>query len=157
MKDPPFEAVIDAVRERWTQAGVLAESVADAAQLATFEQRYGVVLPPALRYYFTTVNGTAIGACGMEDGDNLMGFWHLDQVHTFAEEDATGTHPDAGTTFVFADHSIWVFAFGIQLSADPNALAPIVTDCAPAFHVVAASFTEFLEAYLRDDAEVLFP
>src|SRR5262245_25339794 len=107
MSEQSFEQIIDAVRERWARAGVLADSVADERAIATFERRYSVVLPEAVRYYFATVNGTAIGACGMEDGDNLMGFWHLDQIHTFAEEGAHAESPEAHRTFVFGDHSIW--------------------------------------------------
>lgn len=157
MTERPFETTIDAVRTRWAADGILAPNRASPTEIATFEQRYGVALPAALRYYFETVNGTNIGAYGMEDGENLMGFWHLDQVRTFAEETTGAAHPDANRTFVIADHSIWVFAFGVQLSADPGAPAPIVTDCSPALHSVASSFVDFLDAYLRDDAAVLFP
>lgn len=65
------------LRERWRRDGILHGRGASEADLAAFERRHGVVLPADLRAYFATTNGTAVGACGMEDGD-LLGFWHLD-------------------------------------------------------------------------------
>lgn len=118
------------------------------------DRRYGVVLPPALRAYFATVNGTATGAYGMED-DDLLGFWHLDQLRTFAEEEVHGT--DADRSFILADHSIWVYAFAIQLSADATAATPIVVDLGRPLHRVAGSFAEFVERYLAGDPATLYP
>jgi len=154
----PIDDLLAAVRERWTALGIANHSPASQSDIGAFESRYGVVLPDDLRAYFATLNGTALGACGMEDED-LLGFWHLDQVHSFAEESSLPTNdpPEAAHVFVIADHSIWVHAFGVLLSADRQAPAPIVTDVAQPYHQVAPSFSEFLEGYLRRDSNMIYP
>ena len=147
------------LRERWIAEGIACDRPATDADVAAFEARYGVVLPSDIRAYFTTVNGTAIGAYGMED-EYLLGFWHLDEVRSFAEVFAGGSvrtpSPEEERTFVIADHSIWVYGFGIQLSADPEAPTPIVADVASPYHRVAESFAEFLAAYLRGDEDIIY-
>ena len=154
----PIDQLLAAVRDRWAARGILNDSPASNSDIAAFEQRYGVVLPVDLRTYFTKLNGTAIGASGMED-ENLLGFWHLDQVRTFAEELSPNADkiPEAGGVFVIADHSIWVYAFGIKLSADPGAPTPIVVDLGKPYHQVAPSFSAFLEGYLRGDSDMIYP
>jgi hypothetical protein len=101
------------------------------------------------------VNGTPLGAYNMEDKD-LLSFWHLDQVRTFAEEDVLGD-PEAAHSYVFADYSMWGYAFAVRLSKDPAAPAPVVVDIGSPHHVVAGSIAEFLERYLRGDREVIYP
>jgi hypothetical protein len=152
------ESVIDALRERWRAQGILNEHHATEAELVAFEARYNVVLPADLRHYFATVNGTALGQYGMDDSD-LLGFWHLDQVHTFAEERMTSGDQDAGArhTFAFADHSIWCFGFGIQLSSNRIAATPIVCDVGVPLQKVAESFAEFISRYLLGDEDVIYP
>jgi hypothetical protein len=163
-----YEPVIGAIRERWRLRGILNSVPAADAEVRAFEARYGVVLPADLRFYFTTVNGTASGRYGMDDPNDLMAFWHLDQVETFAAV-GEGGGPQPGRsagTYALADYSIWVYGIGIQLSADPRAPTPLVADFMrsasplgspkyvadlgrPFVHV-AGSFTEFADAYLRD-------
>jgi hypothetical protein len=98
-----------------------------------------------------------IGAYGMQD-EHLLGFWHLDEVRSFAElnEKYGPTTPEDALTFVIADYSIWGYGFGIQLSADPAAPTPIVVDIGSPYHRVAGSFTEFLDPYLRGDEDVIY-
>ena len=129
MTELAANSVIEALRERWRTQGILNERRATEEELTAFEARYNVVLPPDLRCYFATVNGTASGQYGMDDQD-LLGFWHLDQVHPFAEESILLAirDPRARHTFAFADYSIWCFGFGIQLSGDPTAATPVVAD-----------------------------
>jgi hypothetical protein len=158
MKDETIAQRLATLRERWIARDIAYDRPAADTDVAAFETRYGVVLPADLRAYFTTVNGSTIGAYGMQD-EHMLGFWHLDEVRTFAELEAEfgPTTPEAERTFVIADHSIWVYGFGIQLSADPAAPTPVVVDIGTPYHVVAGSFTEFLDAYLRDDEDVIYP
>jgi hypothetical protein len=152
------DSVIETLRERWRAEEILNGHGATEGELAAFEARYKIVLPPDLRRYFATVNGTVSGQYGMDDQD-LLGFWHLDQVHTFAEESgAPGEHDAEAThTFALADHSIWCFGFGIQLSNDRTAATPIVCDVSTRLQKVAGSFTEFISRYLRGEESVLYP
>jgi hypothetical protein len=152
------DSVIEALRERWRAQGILNEHHATEEDLVAFEARHNVVLPLDLRRYFATVNGTALGQYGMDDPD-LLGFWHLDQVRTFAEERTGSGDQDASaqSTFAFADHSIWVFGFGIQLSSDRTAATPIVCDVSIPMQKVADSFAEFISRYLLGDEDVIYP
>ena len=157
MKDRPH-GILASLLARWTATGIAHGAGASDADIAAFESRYGVVLPTDLRAYFATVNGTAVGAYGMQD-EHLLGFWQLNEVRSFAEilSGARATAPDAGRTFAIADHSIWVYGFGVQLSDNPDAATPIVVDIGSPFHRVASSFTDFIAAYLRNDNDVLYP
>lgn len=158
MNDETMAQRLARLRERWTAREIAHDRPATEAQVATFEARYGVVLPADIRAYFTTLNGTKEGAYGMQD-EHLLGFWHLHEVRSFAELEAEygPTTAEAERTFVIADHSIWVYGFGIQLSPGPAAPTPVVVDIGSPYHVVAGSFTEFLDAYLRDDEDVIYP
>ena len=158
MEDDAIIQRLATLRERWIDQGIAYDKPATEIDVTAFEARYGVVLPADLRAYFITLNGTAVGAYGMQD-KHLLGFWHLDEVRSFAElfADYGPTTPEQARTFVVADHSIWVYGFGIQLSADPNAPTPIVVDIGSPYHRVAESFSEFLKAYLRDDEDVIYP
>ena len=153
---PP--GILASLSARWTAAGIAHGTGASDDDIAAFESRYGVVLPADLRAYFATVNGTAVGAYGMQD-EHLLGFWQLSEVQSFAEilDGDRATAPDTGRTFAIADHSIWVYGFGVQLSDNPGAPTPIVVDIGSPFHRVASSFTDFIAAYLRNDTDVLYP
>lgn len=146
---------LTALRERWRQRGILHEPGASEAECAAFEQHYGVTLPPDLRAYFTTLNGTVSGAYGMDD-DDLLGFWHLDEVRTLSEQ-GVESGPEAARSFVIADHSIWVHAFAVQLTPIPGAPTPVVADIGQPLTRVAESFTEFVEEYLARNLDVLYP
>jgi hypothetical protein len=158
MTELVVDSIIEALRERWRTQGILHEHHATEEELTAFESRYNVVLPPNLRRYFATVNGTAMGQYGMDDPD-LLGFWHLDQVHTFAEENTASSDQDSGArhTFAFADYSIWCFGFGIRLSSDRTAATPIVCDVSSPPQKVADSFAEFISRYLQGDEDVIYP
>jgi hypothetical protein len=159
MSDCSAHTIILALRDYWSEQGILNERCATDGEIAAFEARYNVILPYDLRMYFRLVNGTTQGRLGLEDED-LIGFWHLDQVRTFAEEDAGGgaKNPETLNTFAFADQSIWCYGFGIQLSVDPTVPAPVVSDGATdGIFRVASSFTEFIEGYLQHDPLILYP
>ncbi len=137
----------------WSESGIRNERGATAEEFAAFEQRYRVALPADLRAYFRWVNGTAGGSLGMDD-DDLFGWWHLDQVRTFAEEKVKAG-PDPRQCYVFADYSIWGYAFAVHL-AQPDS-SPVVVSYGDRHRYVAASFHEFIEHYLSDPRSVLYP
>ena len=142
------------VRDYWQRLGILNVKGASDEEIAHFEARYGVTLPPTLREYFSLLNGTEQGQLGMEDED-LISFWHLDQVRTFAEEFPGDESPHADRLFVFADWSINARVWAVHLSTDP-AERTAVFAYDPG-QQVAASFEEFLQRYVARAADVLFP
>jgi len=144
-----------ALRDCWKQLGILNSKGASDDEIAHFEARYRVTLPPGVREYFSVLNGTEAGQFGMEDED-LISFWHLDQVRTLAEECPGDETVHADQLFVFADWSIWASAWAVRLSADPAAPTPVIIAYEPG-QQVAASFEEFLLHYVARDPNVLFP
>ena len=157
MAESSIGHLLASLRQRWTAQGIVHDQPASETDVLAFEERYGVVLPPDLREYFTTLNGTAVGAYGMQD-EHLVGFWHLDEVRTFAElADRADSPKEALHTFAIADHSIWVYGYGIQLCANPTTTTPVVVDITVPYPTVSPSFTDFLSAYLREDEHVIYP
>ena len=155
MNQASYHSLLESLRKKWLAKGILHGHGASEAEIEEFQERHQVVLPPDVRAYFALLNGTTIGAYGMEDED-LLGFWHLDQVRTFAEQGVVDA-PDASKSFVFADHSIWVYAFALRLSKNPAAPTSVVVDIgSPPTHV-ADSFAEFIERYLSGDQNLIYP
>ena len=155
MSESRYRRAFERLRAKWADSGILAPAVADNSLIAEFEQRYRVVLPDDLRTYFTTVNGTIERRLGMDDAD-LIGFWHLDQVRTFAEEELADI-PDASSIFAFADQSIQVYTYGVRLSDGAAAPTPVVATVGSSHVVVSPSFVEFIERYLHGDRSAIYP
>jgi hypothetical protein len=147
--------VIRALFEKWQVAGILAPQPASIDDVRRFEREYGVVLPNDVRDYFTSINGTKRGWNGQDD-EHALGFWHLHQVRTFAEE-GISDDPDVVSTFVFAEYAFRFAVYGVRLSADPAAPTAVVARFPYGRFEVAATFSEFLLRYLLDDLSVLFP
>jgi len=58
--------------------------------------------------------------------------------------------------FIFADYCLWCWGYAIRLTSNSEDANPIfVTGSRPGLGwIVASSFTEFLELYLTDRAEL---
>jgi hypothetical protein len=146
---------VTSVRETWARQGVLGLRAATSAEIAAFEERYSVVLPPVVREYFATVNGTRDGRLGMEDEDQI-GFWHLDQVEPLELPTTGDPTAGGGALFVFADWLIDSWRYAFRLTRDHDEVAPVFVSFDPPLQV-ATSFSEFLERYLARDMRMLFP
>jgi len=149
------ESILARVRERWVAEGATPASPAGVAEMAGFEERYGVRLPAEVRAYFGALNGMAEGW----DAE-LVAWWPLGRVRTVAEEMAGhgSPMPAASEHFCFADYSVWALAYAVRLTADPDQPAPVVVVRGMNDHVPAApSFRDFLAAYLNDPYAALHP
>jgi SMI1/KNR4 family protein SUKH-1 len=139
------------LEQYWRSMGLSPGVRAATGEIARFEVEHGVLLPPDVREYFLTVNGSG----GGWDKD-LWGFWPLNGLKTIPgyslPEDGV---PDPQRCFVFADHSIDVAFLAVQLSA--RAMEPAPVFCLwSRWKEVAPAFSEFWEAYLDGKEEVLF-
>lgn len=133
-------SVVDAVLADWKKHGDRFLPAPEAAEIAAFETRYGVTLPPDLRLFYERTNGTG---GGLDHRDNE--FYELSRV--VPDED----DPWAWN---FADYLLLSWWYGIDLTgAGPYGKGAVYliggTPRNPA--VVAHSFTEFLQLYLADD------
>jgi hypothetical protein len=138
-------SLCDELRGRWKSQGIDNPRCATAGEISAFEVRHGIALPPDVSEYFRLVNGTRRGAGHAEDKDDIS-FWHLSQVEPHGDDHL----------FVFADWLIDSVGWGIRLSADRAAPAPVLS-VYDGPDPVAESFDEFLQTYLRGDIRALFP
>jgi SMI1 / KNR4 family (SUKH-1) len=123
-----------------------------------FESRYGVVLPPDFREYFIGVDGmTQVG--GHDCDPTGFAFWPLARLKSVVEECAEHSLAlpevsDPDRYFVFADYLQWSWAYAIHLSDRPSGPNPVIHVGTIRPKVVAGSFTEFVDLYLRDAREL---
>jgi hypothetical protein len=139
----------------WRDAGLQTRPGVGLDAIRAFEAKHDVVLPGDLREYFLTVDG-------MEDeldsGTNR--FWPLSMVKLVSEE-LKEIHPDRWAypeCFIFADHCIWCLAWAVRIGKQPSDVSgpvfQVTGDTIPG-RMIAASFTDFVEMYLRDPYSVL--
>lgn len=149
-------ALLANLRSAWAAEDHPHAAPAGDAEIAAFEQRYGVRLPSDLRAYFAAFNGGDLGREGSMDQE-MFSFWRLDQVRTQQElNEGTGTG-GRSDLFGFADWSIDAHIFVIELHADPHQPTPVFIDFdGRELQQVAESFSAFLAGYLRDDQGVLY-
>jgi SMI1 / KNR4 family (SUKH-1) len=156
---------LELIRRRWQALGLPVRDGLSLEALHDFERRYHVRLPAGFESFYRCMDGMEYGSTD----EALYCFWPLSQVGPVPEKlaefrgipDYGGIEsalPEATSYFVFADHSIWVHVYAIQLSADPGAPAPIlwIAD-GQTWAPLAASFEEFLERYAGDPWSVLAP
>ena len=138
----------DRLKDYWLAQNIAINPGTSEAALHKFESVYGVSLPPDLHEYFLTVNGMEQTATDEE----LIRFWKLEEVRPVSEEApayaSTSYLPEAGSSFVFADYSIWAHAYSIHLSksiSGPNHVY-VIGGTKPV--MIAKSFSEFIDLYL---------
>ena len=114
-------------------------------QLALFEKRHRVTFPDDFRRYLLRCNGMTPGYPGDVDR-NGFSFLPL-------ESNRLSHFGRNAMEYAFCDYlqSSWVYAISLAPSRPHD-----VTIVCPDVRVIAASFGEFLELYLADDAR-LYP
>ena len=147
--------ILGQLRAYWEKQGIANPRLATAGELAVFETRHDVKLPLLITDYFLAVNGTKEGECMME-GEDLISFWHLDQLKTVKEHYQDDSIADVNRLFIFADYSINCYSWAVRLSADPSADTPVVISYA-LDRPIAPTFEAFLEGYLRREKWALYP
>jgi SMI1 / KNR4 family (SUKH-1) len=147
------------ILEYWLQSNLERRLGASGEDIAAFETKYDVVLPPDFRKYLLLVDGSSDG-----DMDNCYyRFWPLAEIKPVSEEldDSGGViysdrfgYPDC---FVFADHLINSWLYAVKITKDPAQLAPVfrVTASETVGEQLAPSFLEFMTKYANDPASIL--
>lgn len=145
--------------KRWKDGGLTIRAGVGEHEISTFERKYGVVLPPAVRQYFETVDGTGDDM----EGDYYYTFWPLSAVKPVEDHlsDANGviysnrySYPQC---YVFADHLLNSWDYAVKLTLDPNQPAPVfrVNGATSPPDQVSPSFREFMTQYLADPKSIL--
>jgi SMI1/KNR4 family protein SUKH-1 len=155
-REEQMDTTLESVLKIWQRLGVQNSITASEADIVSFEQKYNVTLAAIVRDYFTLLNGTTGGKLGMDD-ENLVGFWHIDQVRPLAEECpeyATGDEPNL---FVFADYSIWAHAYAMRLTKGQDSATPVLLIGGNRALQIAPTFEDFFRRYVAHDESMLFP
>ena len=142
----------------WTDCGLKISRGCRESSVRRFEVQNGVILPGDLRSYFLQVNGMLPDA--REDCD-LTGFcfWPLERVKSVTQELSRHSslmprNAEDHLHFVFADYLQWSWAYAIRLTDSATGPNPIIYVGTPEPKVVANSFTQFVELYLKDAKEL---
>jgi hypothetical protein len=138
------------LRAHWGSHGVQPASAATPAEIASFEQAFGIVLPADFREYLTSLNGMDLGHEGAMDNE-LISFWRLSDIRRDHVES-----PARSDLFAFADWSIDAHLYALQLSSNDQAATPVFIVGGEHLLRIADSFTDFVEGYLRNDEFVLY-
>jgi hypothetical protein len=147
-----MDELIEKLRQEWLRQRLVVGNGVSEQELAQFESEHGVVLPADFRRYLAVVNG--LPDTGSDD--NFIFFWPLERMNSLAKEYPNSTESDTDRYFIFADWSISCHEYVIRLSNDVNAATPVFVTYNPV-QQIATSFSEFIERYLKDDQELLFP
>jgi hypothetical protein len=145
----------------WRGEGLTIVTGAPEEALLRFEAKYNATLSTDLdfREYLLNVDGMA--QVGGKDCDQKgFAFWPLNRIRSVPEEcveSKVGVPrvDDVGKYFVFADYMQWSWAYAIGVS--PNQEGQILQFGTSSPRIVAYSFSEFVEAYVRDSGQLYLP
>ncbi|MBA3315577.1 MAG: SMI1/KNR4 family protein [Planctomycetota bacterium] len=140
------------LKARWIAEELQPRPGVSVDDLDAFETTHGIRLPDDLRNYLRIVNGTGKYS---EMDQSYHCWWSLEEWKSVEEKwPREGLIDGANTTYLFADHSIECPTYGIRLAAtnEANEIIAIFSDKRPFdVYVVADSFTELMERYLRNE------
>jgi hypothetical protein len=153
MEDPGSKLIM-----HWRSLNLLIAPGNSEDGVRDFEARNGVALPHDFRKYLLSVNGM-VQAGGQDCDPNGFAFWPLARVKSVRMEYAKHSNPlpevqDPDRYFVFVDYLQWCWAYAIRLGSRPSDGGQIIHVGKINPKVVAGSFTEFVDLYLRDAAEL---
>lgn len=150
--------IVEQLIDHWKANGLGIARGNSEAEIADFESRYQVLLPPDMRDYFLQVDGMIPYIPNDQDKEGFT-FWPLSRVKTVLEETASQVGlsyylVDTSSFFIFADYLTWSWAYAIRLSADVSAETPVFIIINEAPVKIADSFSEFVRFYLADAPEL---
>jgi len=137
--------LLDRLQTRWAAAGIKPRPGVSPEAIVWFEDRYQVVLQPAVRAYFEAVDGT-----GDEVDGHYFRFWPFAEFAPVAEDRSWGPGEAARFEgwFLFADHMIDAPDFAVRLSSEAAGVGPVACLYDAELLDVAPSFEAFLASYL---------
>jgi hypothetical protein len=145
------------VHDVWRRSKIVIRRGASQDDIAAFEAKYGVVLPPDVRAYFIAADGT-----GDDMDEGLYRFWPLAEVQPVhdvlvSERFTYSDRFSYSDCFAFADHCINCWEYAVRLTKDAKQPAPVfrVTGGDPPGEQMTASFREFMEQYADNPNNVI--
>ena len=150
-----MRAIGESLKQFWSRYNIKLRRGASETELREFEDKYNVLFPDDLKDYFATVDGFDGSVNWMTD-ENVITFLSLAGVLPSSGAWSLET-PDADSYFVFADFSLSCHVYMIRLRDDSSLGNPIFIARDEKPEQIAGSFSEFVQGYLADDYNVLFP
>lgn len=118
---------------------------ADPAAFADLEFRFDLKLPADVRAFYSRMDGT-----DMLDADHgLITLWPLDRWNRLDREDPQHAKAGLADAIVFADYSIWCWAYAAQFEPGSERMTVHIIG-GGAGVPIAETFTEFLELIVTD-------
>ena len=141
-------SIVKQVKEQWTSQQVLCGGGISSEEVKNFEHENNVILPGDFCEYLTTINGMVDGG---SDND-LISFLPLEEIKPCICGDEPAYQVISENFYIFADYSIGIFYYAIELLpfASPINRICVIGASSPIF--MAESFTEFLRIYLAGEA-----
>src|SRR4051812_7461538 len=141
------------VRRTWSSLGLILSPGATVEEIEAFERKYGVCLTDSVRSFYGVVNGMVEG----NTDRSYIRFWPLSEVSPVSEELTLTDHQRAELEgyFVFADYSMWVHGYAVQLSKGANTSDSVVIVDGESVRNISGSFAAFVEQYAKDPVEIL--
>lgn len=154
-----MQSIYQKLIDYWTIGGLKISAGCSQEEISGFESKNGVLFPEDFRNYLLHVDGMVPVATDDCD-ENGFSFWTLARIKNVVKEFAQHSSPipkvaNADQYFVFADYLQWSWAYAIQLTNHLSESNQIIHVGTLRPKVIARSFTEFVELYLRD-AEDLY-
>jgi len=139
------------LKDHWRRDFVSTRPGATEAEMAAFEEKYGVRMPDDLRDYFATVNGFDLDKTGFCD-ENCFSFFPLEKVVPLSNE--WWKDSEGNSYFILVDFMISSHVYGIQLGKDSE--NPVFV-AYPRDHPIRIgdSFSDFVESYLHGASTIL--
>jgi cell wall assembly regulator SMI1 len=150
----PMESLPIRIRNYWLAHGMKIRPGASVEDLDAFEHLHGVRLPPDVRAFLQAVNGFEEG----EWDEEMVEWYPISKWEPFTNHYSIArTLPDATSYYLFADYCLHGFDYAMHLGPGPNDQNTVILWFGgnPPWLPLASSFSELLEAYLRDPAVML--
>ena len=136
-------SVFERLRQHWIETSIPVVDPATPEEIATFENRHGVALPADFKAFLCI-------AGGMQEGftdEEMLAFASLQALN----DPSRWTSPDqARRELIFADFLINSHWYVVGLDAEPHVGPVFATHDGDEYTQVAATFRDFIEAYLTN-------
>ena len=127
----------------WNEKNVLCRPGVSVAEVERFEEREHVTLPDDFKNYLQLTNGTG----GLDK--HVLAFHSLDEIAEYER---------LKDVYVFVDYFFWSWAFAIALGSSDFPDGTILrVGTIPDGVQISSSFSEFVDMYLKDPDELIFP
>ena len=150
-----MEELVARLLERWRAAGVMPNPGATEDEVLGFEAANHVRLPDDMRQFLQVVNGIAFSELdGLARLRPVAEYFRI--VDRIPAASKAADFDDPQRYYCFGDYNIEGSFWGVRLSDDPAAIAPVrVFYHDGGGYQVASSFREFLVRYLSEEPDCM--